>query len=124
MSTKDNLPAPKPEDTGDLVVFQPPGNFEVVDRGPAEQVTFAHHQDSFIGIYEGSEEATTEDGEVFEVALFTGADGKPYSIFPNWVLKRALRKVDYKQWARITYVGDMDTGKPSPMKCYIVEAGR
>lgn len=121
---KDNLPDLPDQHTDDLVVYQPPDAFEVVDRGSATPINFEHIGDSFVGIFEGTEEVTTEDGEQLELATFTGADAKPYCIFPNAVLKRALRKVDLKQWCRITFYAEIDTGKPSPLKSYVVEVGR
>lgn len=107
-----------------LPVFEPPTFFEVVDRGPATVVNFTHHGDSFVGIYEYTEEMVDDEGEKFPMAVFTGADAKPYCFFPGKSLQRGLRKVNVGQWARITYIADVDTGKPSPMKAFIVEVAR
>lgn len=115
---------PFPANSTDLVVHQPPEAFEVVDLGSAETVRFDNLGDTFVGIFMGTEEITGEDGEVFEMATFTGADGHPYCIFPGASLKRALRRLEPKQWARITYTRDIDTGRPSPLKSYVVEVGR
>lgn len=122
--TKDNLPAEVVEQEAYPVIYEPPASFEVVDRGSATPVSFTHLGDSFVGIYEGTDDVVTEDGEHFDLANFTGADGKPYGIFLGPVLKRAMRKVEIKQWCRITYNLDIDTGKPSPLKSYVVEVGR
>lgn len=119
----DKLPA-QVTDQADLpAVFTPPSSFEVVDRGAAETITFNGHGDFVVAIFEGLEEITTEDGEVLPLARLTGADAKPYAIFPNAVLLRALRKLEPGVWVRITYVGDVDTGKPSPLKTFVVERG-
>lgn len=122
--TKDNLPEPVKQETDALVVYEPPTMFEVIDRGPGEPVNFEHFGDSFVGMFEDSEEVANEDGQLFEVARFLGADGKAYVIFPGAALKRALAKLANGQWARVTYTFDVDTGKPSPMKCFTVEVGR
>lgn len=124
MTTKDNLPEPVKQETDALVVFQPPASFEVIDRGPGEPVSFSAFGDSFTGIFDGLEEATNDDGEMFHVARFVGPDNKSYVIFPGAALERAVRKLAVGDWARITYTFDVDTGKPSPMKCFTVEVGR
>lgn len=119
-----NLPDKVPEHADDLVVFTPPTAFEVVDRGSAEPIKFEHLGDTFIGIFEGTEDVTTEEGDIITMATFTGADGKPYCCFPNAVMRRGLRKVEVKDWVRITYALEVDTGKPSPLKSYVIEVGR
>jgi len=118
-----NLPEKTPEHETALEVLTPPSQFVIAFRGSAEVFRFDHMGDSLVAIYEGSEEITTEDGEIIEMATFTGADNKPYCCFPNGVLRRALAKVSVKSWVRITYTADIDTGKPSPLKNYVVEVG-
>jgi hypothetical protein len=115
------LPAEIITSDGEIVIFTPPTSFEVVSRGAAEPVKFGSHGDTFVGIFEDSEDMVDDDGKAFTAATFTGANGKPYVIFPGAILERGLRKVKPKQWVKITYVGDVDTGKPSPLKSYIVE---
>lgn len=126
LSTADvvQMAVPTSAGAGALTVFEPPTFFEVVDRGPASVVNFNHHGDSFVGVYEYTEEMVDDEGEKFPMAVFTGADAKPYCFFPGKSLQRGLRKVNVGQWARITYVADVDTGKPSPMKAFIVEVAR
>lgn len=123
MATK-NLPDTVDQSTGEVVVYEPPAAWEVVDRGPGEQVSFQHHGDSFQGIYMGREEAEDDKGKKFFVDSFTGADGNPYVIFPGASLARGMHKVQRGEWCRITYTFDLDTDKPSPMKCFTVEVGR
>ncbi len=123
MPTEEKLPA-VPEAAKEVAVYEPPANFEVVDRGAAESVTFQHFGDRFVGIFEYMTDATDDrTGEIFPQAIFTGADGKAYSIFPSASLHRGLGRVEPGQWVAITYDRDIDTGKPSPMKSYIVERG-
>lgn len=119
-----NLPAEVTTSDGEIVIYTPPAHFEVISRGVPETVNFKSHGDSFVGIFEDSEALVDDDGKEFSVATFTGADGKPYCIFPGAVLRRSLRKVEPKTWVRITYIGDVDTGKPSPLKSYVVETAR
>lgn len=124
MSPASNLPAETTTPSDELVVYQPPSTFEVLDRGAAETVSFEHCGESFVGIFEGLEEVTTDDGEQLPLGRFTGPDAKAYAIFPNTVMLRGLRKLEPGQWARITYVADVDTGKPSPLKSFVVEGAR
>lgn len=122
--TKPNLPEVVDQTTGELTVYDPPAAWEVVDRGPGEQVTFNYHGDSFQGIYMGREEQDDDKGKKFFVDSFTGADGKSYVIFPGASLERGMRRVNRGEWVRITYTFDLEVDKPSPMKCFTVEVGR
>jgi hypothetical protein len=120
----DKLPAVH-DIMGDLpAVFEPPTAFEVVDRGAAETINFETLGDTMTAIFEGLEEVTLEEGELINLARFTGPDGKPYAVFPNEVLRRGLAKVEAGRWVRITLTSLVDTGKPSPLKSYTVEVGR
>lgn len=122
--TPNTLPAVNADAKDDLVVYQPPTAFEVVDRGSGEIINFPTMGDYFVGIYEGLEEVTNEEGEQLPMATFTGANAKSYCIFPNRSLKRGLGKVEPKQWCRITFIAEIDTGKPSPMKSFVVEVAK
>ncbi len=119
-----NLPDKVVTSDGEIVVYTPPANFEVLSRGVSEPVKFTHHGDSFVGIFEDAEKLEDDDGKPFMACTFTGPDGKPYVIFPGAILERAMRRVEPKQWVRITYIGDVDTGKPSPLKSYVVEVAK
>jgi hypothetical protein len=123
MADKDTLPAV--HHMAEVAVYEPPSSFEVVDRGAAEGFKFDHVGTSFVGRFEYTADVTEEKtGELFLQAIFTGADGKPYSIFPGGSLARAVHRMKEGEWYRITYDRDIDTGKPSPMKSYVVEQGR
>lgn len=124
MTTKDNLPEPVKQETAEVAVFTPPGSFEVIDRGPGEKVEFGNFGDSFIGIFEHIEDYVPDEGKPFPIARFLGADGLSYVIIPGAGLIRPLQRLKYGDWVRITYTYDVDTGKPSPMKCFTVEVGR
>jgi hypothetical protein len=119
-----NLPATKPEKEESPVVYQPPASFVVLDETGADVVTFDHHGQSVVGIFRGSEEMVDDDGEKFDMASFTAPDGKPFVIFPGKGLRRIIYKLSIGEWARITYRGDIDTGKPSPMKAFTVEVAK
>lgn len=111
-----------------LEVYTPPAHFEVVDRGAATTVTFDNIGDAFVGIYEYTtlvEVTDKKTGEIEKIAqaMFTGADGNPYCIFPGASLERGLRRLTGGDWVRITYERDVPTGQPSPMKSYVVERG-
>jgi hypothetical protein len=121
--SKTNLPAELDPTSSEVVVFEPPTAFEVIDRGPATPVAFEHFGDSFVGIFDDADTLQDEEGKEFTIALFTGPDGRPYCIFPGASLERPVRKLKHGQWVRITYTMDADVGKPSPMKVYTVEVG-
>jgi len=121
--TDTNLPVVQVTQDGELQVYELPTEFVTVDRGSGTIVNFMHHGDSFTGILEDFEQVTTEEGEVLQMATLTGADNQPYAIFPNRTLLRGMSKVPLGYWVRITYIGDIDTGKPTPMKTYTVERG-
>ena len=124
--SKETLPAVA-EPAQAPAIYQAPTSFEVVDRGNATVVRFEHLGDSFVGRFEYSVEMdqTRKDGEIerFTQAHFTGADGQAYCIFPGASLERALRRINGGDWVRITYDRDVEIGKPSPLKNYIVERG-
>ena len=121
---KDNLPEKLETRPGDLEQFTPPAAFSTVDVGSSEAVKFEALGDAFTGVFLGLEDITTEEGEVLPMASFIGPDGKGYCLFPNVVLRRGLAKVEPKEWCRITFDKEIDTGKPSPLKSYRVEVGR
>ena len=104
-------------------VYQPPASFEVLDRGAAEVFKFNAIGDSFVGMFDELRDMTDTEGEHFEQAIFMGADGRNYCIFPGASLVRALHKLTRGDWVRITYDQDIDTGRPTPMKSYVVERG-
>lgn len=105
------------------VTYEPPTAFEVVDRGIPERFKFEALGDSFVGIFEHLDEATSDDGEKFLVAVFTAPDGKPWSITPGASLERAVKRMEHGRWYRVTWTKAIDTGKPSPLKSFVVEAG-
>jgi hypothetical protein len=121
---KDNLPDTVDAEDKVLAVFTPPTDFITVDEGLANTVEFAQVGDSFTGIYQYTETITPDEGDPYPMASFTGVDGEPYVIFPGKGLRRGMRKLQPNDWARITYLGDLDTGKPSAMKCYRVEIAK
>lgn len=120
MTTKTDL---EPVAAAAPVIYEPPATFEVVDRGIPERFKFDQIGDSFVGIFEYTDEATNDEGEKFPVAVFTGPDGKPWSISPGASLERAVKRMEPGRWYRVTYTKAIDTGKPSPLKSFVVEAG-
>jgi hypothetical protein len=121
---KKNLPALTEEAPTEVAVFEVPAVFEMLDRGIPTRVSFDTIGETFVGIFESLETALDDNDKEFEVALFTGPDGEPYSIGLSAGLVRPLRKLHPKDWARITLDRFVDTGKPSLMKSYLVQVAR
>ncbi len=96
----------KVAELGDQIVFENPG------------------EDVFIGQYVGSRIVNQEDGNNFTVLQFIGIDGKPYQTNAGWKLEDGFMDIEAGSIVRMTYVKDVDTGSPSPMKDFRIEVAR
>jgi len=85
-----------------------------------DQIVFDTVGDQFIGMFNGSQKAE-KDGEEFIILTLTGTDGKPYQTNAGWKLEGAFSDIPSGTVVRITYVKDIDTGQPSPMKDFRVD---
>lgn len=61
------------------------------------------------------------DEEDFDLLVFRGRNGKPYSINPSFKLARDWGKIQPQDWVRITLVGELPSKKGNPLKDYKVE---
>jgi hypothetical protein len=95
-----------------------------VDENPST-VIFDTIGDQFIGTFERAQmiELPDSGGEEFCQLQFRNADGF-FGINAGYKLSQAFSKIDPGTMCRITYVKDIDTGQPSPMKDFRVEVSR
>jgi hypothetical protein len=92
----------------------------VQDETPS-RVIFDTIGDQFIGEYIGSSLIKINDGETFTQYRFRGTDGELYGINESYKIRQAMEDVEPGQVCRITYVKDVDTGQPAPMKDFRVD---
>ena len=97
-----------------------------VSQEAPTMVIFDTIGDEFIGQYIGPEyidlPKPDDKGKTnFRQDTFTGTDGELYGINPGYDLSKALDKVQPGLWAKITYLKDIDTGQPAPMRSFRVQ---
>jgi hypothetical protein len=85
-----------------------------------DQIVFDTIGDVFIGQFTGARKADTDDGQ-FTILTFMGVDGKPYQTNAGWKLQEGFSDIDSGTIVRVTYVKDVDTGSPSPMKDFRID---
>lgn len=93
----------------------------IQDETP-DKIIFDTFGDCFTGVFQGIQEITPEDADAFEQAVFRNDEGL-YAIGGYKVLN-AMRDVPQGTLTRLTYVKNVDTGQPSPMKDVKVETAR
>jgi hypothetical protein len=101
--------------------------WDTVEEASPTLVLFDTVGDVFIGQYKGIETITPEktEDEPFDRFIFTDRNGNRYAINVSFKLEKAMSKVTIDQWTRITYVGDIPTGrKLNPMKDFKVDVKR
>lgn len=100
--------------------------FTVIAEESPTGVVFDKIGDKFLGMKDGIEKITPENGkdEPFELFIFRGRNGVRYAINKSYKLERALTDVPDGQWVLIEYVANIDTGRPEPMKDYRVSIVR
>lgn len=70
------------------------------------------------------EQEPDKDGkdQSFDLLMWTGRDGLPYSINTSWSLMEAMKEVKTGEWCRLTYIKDLPTRRGlNPMKDIKVE---
>lgn len=99
------------------------------DQSPIA-VVFDEKGDTFIGCFEEVRHIKPDKGDEndeFDLLIFRGRDGNPYSVTPGYKLERAFspsnpKAIEPGTWCKITLVQLIDTGrKDNPMKDYKVE---
>jgi hypothetical protein len=99
--------------------------WDTVIQETGEQIIFDTVGDAFVGLFTGKREVEV-DGGTFTLLTFMGAGGKRYQTNAGWKLENGFMDADIKRGdiVRVTYVQDVDTGQPSPMKDFRVEVAR
>lgn len=106
--------------------------WETVAEESGEKMKFETVGDEFIGTYEGlthivpKKEGTTEEDE-FDQLLFRDGNGKLYALNAGYKLLEAFTgeaAPEKGSRVKLTYVGNVDTGQPSPMKDFRVQVAR
>jgi|SRR5215472_9641932 len=100
-------------------------SWDTVIQETGDQIVFDTVGDQFVGLYTGTRQAENE-GEKFTILTFMGPGGKRYQTNAGWKLESGFLDADIKRGdiVRVTYVQDVDTGRPSPMKDFRVEVAR
>lgn len=90
----------------------------------AIRVVFDTIGDVFVGQYVGVDHVKAEkDGKdaSFDLYVFRGQDGKLYALNQSFKLVQAMDQVSEGTWVRVTYVADVPTKQPQPMKDFRVD---
>lgn len=129
LSRRDNPPMPQAEiarpvtDEGVLdSIDWDKVTWETVVEESGEPVVFETVGDKFIGMYTGKRHVETEDGK-FVILTFKGPGGRAYQTNAGWKLESAFDEdlIMRGDIVCVTYVKDVDTGQPSPMKDFRVQ---
>lgn len=83
--------------------------------------------DTFVGKFvEWRHIVPEKGGDEFDLIIFEGRDGNPYSLSPSYKLARAFDPsmsgaIPADTWCKITLVQMLDTGAKQPMKDYKIQ---
>jgi hypothetical protein len=108
--------------------------WETVSDESGTLVNWEHPGESFVGTFIGTRhivppDANSDDDE-FDQQMFranpdaTGDGEVLFAINGGYKIREALKPEHEGRLIRITYVKDVDTGQPSPMKDFKVEVKR
>jgi len=119
----------KPDNTENDVLAEVDWNkvsWDTVIQETGDQIVFDTVGDQFVGLYTGKREVTLDDGQKFTLLTFMGPGMKRYQTNAGWKLENGFLDAEIKRGdiVRVTYVQDIDTGRPSPMKDFRVEVAR
>lgn len=117
MAKTDDLPVdPRPVDIGEG------GEWETVVEESGKNIEFSEVGSQFIGTYIGTAHIVPPNGgDEFDQQRFRDGAGTLYSVNGGFKLREGLKDVPEGATVRITYMGEVDTGQPSPMRDYRVE---
>lgn len=102
-------------------------DFETVTDESPTRVKFTTFGDTVILQYvrkDHIEQEPDRDGkdQSFDLLIWNGRDGKPYSLNPTYKLTQAMEIVQPGDWCRLTYVKDVETKRGlQPMQDIKVE---
>jgi hypothetical protein len=98
--------------------------WEVASEEQPTMMVFDTLGDQFTGIYLGRKHIVPDDSEKdeFDQDLFQDpSTGELFAVNSGYNLRRALEEIEPGKTCRLTYVKNVDTGQPSPMKSFRVE---
>lgn len=99
-------------------------DWETVEEESGQKLAFNNPGEQFVGVYVGTETIHPENGDSFDQQRFRDDAGTLYAINGGHKLRSAFEGVESGAICRITYMGEIDTGQPSPMKDYRVEIAK
>lgn len=112
------------ETTTGVDVIPEDAEWETVEQESGQKLTFANVGEQFVGTYVETVLIEPDQGETFYQQRFRSPEGELYAINGGFKLKRGLESASPGDLVRLTYMGDIDTGQPSPMKDFRVEVSR
>jgi hypothetical protein len=93
----------------------------VADETPAHVVFDTPGEDVFIGKFIEKRTLTPNPEQSWDQYVFRGTDDELYGINSSYSLAKGMEAVQPGQMVRITYVKNVDVGRPSPMKDFKIE---
>jgi hypothetical protein len=103
-------------------------DWAVVSEEAPTMMQFDTLGESWEGWYLGSKmiaNPTPDDPDAeFQQCLFQGTDDEIYGLNPGYDLRNAMEEVPQGSYVRLTYVKDVPTGKPNPMRSFRVEINK
>lgn len=98
--------------------------WETTEQESGQKLTFANVGEQFVGAFVETALIEPESGESFTQQRFRSPEGELYSFNGGFKVNRGLESATPGDLVRLTYMGDIDTGQPSPMKDFKVEISR
>lgn len=98
--------------------------WETTEQESGQKLTFANVGEQFVGAFVETALIEPENGETFTQQRFRSPEGELYSFNGGFKVNRGLESANPGDLVRLTYMGDIDTGQPSPMKDFKVELSR
>lgn len=117
-------PAKDEETQTGVDVIPEDAEWETVEQESGQKLTFANVGEQFVGTFVETALIEPENGESFTQQRFRSPEGELYSFNGGFKVNRGLEKATPGDLVRITYMGDVDTGQPSPMKDFKVEIAK
>lgn len=98
--------------------------WETTEQESGQKLSFTNVGEQFVGTFVETALIEPENGESFTQQRFRTPEGELYSFNGGFKVNRGLESAVPGDLVRITYMGEVDTGQPSPMKDYKVELSR
>lgn len=115
----------KPQTESSFAFIDDDSAWETVQEESGRNLTFENVGDQFVGQYVGTQTIhNPKDDSDFDQQQFRDKDGTLWAINGGFKIREATKDLPVGSVVRITYMGSIDTGQPSPMKDYRVEAQR